>query len=155
VTIELAAPAKAAVRSAAIIAAIAAAFSLPHAAHAQATGNSSPAAAGTSPADTIAPSAGSTPSASGTLPAVRVSVEKEPLPADLEPTFGGGQVAREAVLQRARDFTNSTICGLAWTKHPEVSFFGISRISRVLKPTRSHVRLRTGCPNERRYLSSD
>ncbi|HTI31885.1 MAG TPA: hypothetical protein VL405_07105, partial [Sphingomonas sp.] len=87
-TTELTAPAKAAVRSAAIVAAIAAAFSLPHAAHAQATDNSAPAAAGTSPTDTSTPSAGST------LPAVRVSAEKEPLPGDLEPTFGGGQVAR-------------------------------------------------------------
>ncbi|HEY4350181.1 MAG TPA: TonB-dependent receptor plug domain-containing protein, partial [Paraburkholderia sp.] len=93
-TIELAAPAKAAVRSAAIVAAIATAFSLPNAAHAQATDNSSPAAAGTSPADTTAPSAGSTPPAGGTLPAVRVSADKEALPGDLEPTFAGGQVAR-------------------------------------------------------------
>src|ERR1700754_747650 len=84
-TIELAAPAKAAVRSAAIVAAIAAAFSLPNAAHAQATDNSSPAATGTSPADT------STPPAGGTLPAVRVSADKEALPGDLEPTLAGGQ----------------------------------------------------------------
>jgi iron complex outermembrane receptor protein len=94
-TTELTAPAKAAARSAAIVAAIAAAFSLPHAAHAQATDNSSPAAAGTSPAAAGAsPADASTPSAGSTLPAVRVSAEKEPLPGDLEPTFGGGQVAR-------------------------------------------------------------
>jgi iron complex outermembrane receptor protein len=33
-------------------------------------------------------------SAENTLPAVKVQASKEPLPGDLEPTFGGGQVAR-------------------------------------------------------------
>ncbi|VXC71281.1 Ferrichrome receptor FcuA [Burkholderia sp. 8Y] len=70
-------PANALASRAAIVAAIAAAFSI--AAHAQSTDTGSTDAAATS-----------------TLPAVKVQASKEPLPGELAPTFGGGQVARGA-----------------------------------------------------------
>jgi len=76
-------PAKALVRrasSAAIVAAVAAVFSL--SAHAQSSGASN-AEGANSPAES-------------TLPAVKVQASKEQLPGDLAPTYAGGQVARGA-----------------------------------------------------------
>ena len=69
-----AAPVKTAVNRTAIVAAIAVAFGLPAVACAQS-------------ADTPA-------TADSTLPAVKIQASQDPLPGDLPPTFGGGQVAR-------------------------------------------------------------
>ncbi|WP_244816402.1 TonB-dependent siderophore receptor [Caballeronia sp. Lep1P3] len=74
-----AAPAKALAPRAAIVAAIAAAFSI--AAHAQSAGPDA---------------ASASPNTDSTLPAVKVQASKEPLPGELAPTFAGGQVARGA-----------------------------------------------------------
>jgi iron complex outermembrane receptor protein len=69
-----AAPAKTAATRTAILAAIAVAFSMP--------------------AIALAQSADANPPASSMLPSVKVEASKDVLPGDLEPTFGGGQVAR-------------------------------------------------------------
>ncbi|MFM0737443.1 TonB-dependent siderophore receptor [Paraburkholderia xenovorans] len=73
-------PAKTPVHRAAILAAIAVAFSLPAIASAQAA-QAIQSAEPPSTSDT-------------TLPAVKVQANKDALPGDLAPTFGGGQVAR-------------------------------------------------------------
>ncbi|MCP3710862.1 hypothetical protein M3I54_28460 [Paraburkholderia sp. CNPSo 3274] len=67
-----------------ILAAIAVAFSLPTAAFAQ-----------TAEAATVASGAAATGNAgNATLPTVKVQASQETLPGDLQPTFGGGHVAR-------------------------------------------------------------
>ncbi|MFM0642860.1 TonB-dependent siderophore receptor [Paraburkholderia bryophila] len=88
------APAKTALHRAAILTAIAVAFSVPAVASAQ---SAQSAEATQTPQAPQSPQATGKDAAPGsTLPAVKVQAAKEALPGDLAPTFGGGQVARGA-----------------------------------------------------------